>query len=148
VGALDADRLDTIVQQCSLALVAVDDEGADAGPAGVVLVLAPGADYDSPNYRWFCEHYDDFRYVDRIAVASSAHRSGLGRRLYGAVFDHARAGGAPWVTAEVNLEPPNPGSLAFHHRLGFREVGQQDTYGGSVRVSLLAAPVDAPAPRS
>jgi predicted GNAT superfamily acetyltransferase len=148
VGALDADRLDTIVQQCSLALVAVDDEGADAGPAGVVLVLAPGADYDSPNYRWFCEHHDDFRYVDRIAVAGHAHRSGLGRRLYGAVFDHARAGGAPWVTAEVNLEPPNPGSLAFHHRLGFREVGQQDTYGGSVRVSLLAAPVDAPAPRS
>jgi hypothetical protein len=64
------------------------------------------------------------------------------------VFDHARAGGAPVVTAEVNMEPPNPGSLAFHHRLGFREVGQQDTYGGSVRVSLLAAPVDAPAPRS
>jgi predicted GNAT superfamily acetyltransferase len=138
VGALDLARLRSIVEQSSLALVVRHDDGSLAGS---VLVLAPGADYDSPNYRWFCERYDDFRYVDRIMVDTSAHRGGVGRALYRAVFDHARAAGSPFVTAEVNLEPPNPVSLTFHAALGFSEVGRQDTYGGQVRVSLMAAPV-------
>lgn len=140
VGALDLVRLASIVEQCSQALAVRGDHGS---LAGAVLVLAPGADYDSPNYRWFCGRYDRFRYVDRIAVATGGHRSGVGRALYGAVFDHAREAGAPIVAAEVNLEPPNPVSLAFHASMGFVEVGQQDTYGGEVRVSLLAARVDA-----
>jgi predicted GNAT superfamily acetyltransferase len=138
VGALDRERLESIVRECSLALVARD---AQDQLGGVVLVLAPGAAYDSPNYRWFAERYDGFRYVDRIAVDATQHRSGLGRRLYAAVFDHARDVGAPIVTAEVNLEPPNPVSMAFHASLGFAEVGRQSTYGGSVTVSLQVAPV-------
>lgn len=138
VGELDRTRLAAIVDECSTALVARDDAGV---LCGFVLVLAPGSAYDSPNYRWFCARYDDFRYVDRIAVDGSRHRAGLGRRLYADVFDHARADGAPWVTAEVNLEPPNPVSIAFHTSLGFTEVGRQDTYGGAVTVSLMAAPV-------
>lgn len=138
VGELDRARLTSIVDECSLALVARDDTGR---LGGFVLVLAPGAAYDSPNYRWFADRYDDFRYVDRIAVDTTMHRCGLGRRLYGAVFDHARAGGAPIVTAEVNVEPPNPVSMAFHASMGFAEAGRQSTYGGSVTVSLLVAPV-------
>jgi predicted GNAT superfamily acetyltransferase len=138
VGDLGAERLAAIVDECSLALVARDEDGR---LAGFVLVLAPGAAYDSPNYRWFSERYDDFRYVDRIAVDGTAHRSGLGRRLYGAVFDHARDAGAPIVAAEVNVEPPNPVSTAFHTSCGFAEVGRQDTYGGSVTVSLMTAAV-------
>lgn len=138
VGDLGADRLAAIVDECSLALVARDEDGR---LAGFVLVLAPGAAYDSPNYRWFSARYPDFRYVDRIAVDVAAHRSGLGRRLYGAVFDHARDQGAPIVTAEVNVEPPNPVSTAFHTSFGFSEVGRQDTYGGSVTVSLMVASV-------
>lgn len=137
VGELDRERLESIVHECSLALVARD---AQDRLGGVVLVLAPGAAYDSPNYRWFADRYTDFRYVDRIAVDATQHRSGVGRRLYGAVFDHARDAGAPIVTAEVNLEPPNPVSMAFHASLGFAEVGQQSTYGGSVTVSLQVAP--------
>jgi predicted GNAT superfamily acetyltransferase len=35
----------------------------------------------------------------------------------------------------------NEGSLRFHHRIGFVEVGQQDTDGGTKRVSLLAKPL-------
>jgi predicted GNAT superfamily acetyltransferase len=45
------------------------------------------------------------------------------------------------VTCEVNLDPPNPRSLAFHERLGFREVGRQATKGGAFTVVLLAAAV-------
>lgn len=139
VGPLDRGRLEWIVEQCSTAMVV---RSPDGGLAGAVLVLAPGASYDSPNYRWFCDRYDDFRYVDRIVVDTAAHRGGVGRSLYRAAFDHARGAGSPVLTAEVNLEPPNPVSLAFHASMGFVEVGRQDTYGGQVRVSLMAAPTD------
>jgi predicted GNAT superfamily acetyltransferase len=37
----------------------------------------------------------------------------------------------------VNLRPRNDGSLRFHARLGFKEVGQQETSYG-VLVSMLA----------
>ncbi len=138
VGSLGISRLKSIVDECTCALV---QRGSDGSLAGFVLVLGPGAAYDSPNYRWFDGHYADFRYVDRIAVDPGVHRSGVGHRLYDAVFDHARGSGAPIVTAEVNVEPPNPVSTAFHQQWGFVEVGRQETYGGSVTVALLGAPV-------
>jgi predicted GNAT superfamily acetyltransferase len=138
VGALDRVRLDRIVGQCRLALRSRTGSGA---LAGFVLVLGEGADYDSPNYRWFDQRHDSFRYVDRIAVHGAERRSGLGRALYRAVFDHARTAGVARVCAEVNVEPPNPTSMRFHESFGFAEVGRQDTYGGTVRVALLEAPV-------
>jgi predicted GNAT superfamily acetyltransferase len=134
VATATAESLRAIVEECSLALVARDDLG---DLAGFVLVLAPGADYASPNYRFFCERSDDFRYVDRIAVAPSAQGSGLGRRLYEAVFDHARDAGSPRVDAEVNLVPPNPDSQAFHAALGFVEVGRQWIKDGTSQVQLV-----------
>ena len=36
------------------------------------------------------------------------------------------------------MRPRNEASLLFHHSIGFREVGQQDTDGGNKTVSLLA----------
>jgi predicted GNAT superfamily acetyltransferase len=138
VGEVDAARLRAIVDEATLALVARD--GAQL--AGFVLVLGPGADYDSPNYTWFSERYADFRYVDRIAVEPHRHRDGLGSRLYRAVFDHARDAGSRVVTCEVNLQPPNPVSQQFHAALGFLEVGRQENYGGSVVVQLLERPVE------
>lgn len=140
VSGIDLDRLRHIVGQCTLALIGRTTDSGDAPGllAGFVLVLPPGADYDSPNYGFFTQAYGDFRYVDRIAVEPEVHRSGLGRQLYRAVFDHARDVGAPVVTAEVNIEPPNPVSQEFHQRLGFVEVGRQDNYGGTVTVQMLA----------
>ena len=64
--------------------------------------------------------------------------------LYSAVFDAAQEEGRAEVTCEVNLQPPNPRSLSFHERLGFREVGRQSTKGGAFTVILMAAPVQAP----
>lgn len=146
VGELDRERLAALVAQCSLALVAVDAtaDGAGAGAGGLLgllLVLGPGADYASPNYRWFADRHARFRYVDRVAVAADAHGQGIGRRLYDAAADHARDAGAPVLCAEVNLEPPNPGSQRFHAALGFVEVGRQWTYGDTVQVQLLERPV-------
>lgn len=134
VGPLDRPGLDALLADSSLALVARTSDGA---LAGFVVVIPPGAGYRSPNYRFFAERSDDFRYVDRIAVAPSAQGLGVGRRLYGAVVHHARAAGAARVVCEVNLRPPNPESQAFHARLGFVEVGRQSVYDDAYEVQLL-----------
>jgi predicted GNAT superfamily acetyltransferase len=118
--------------------VVVDLGGA---PAGFVLGMPPGLAYQSENYLFFSARSQSFVYVDRIVLAPHARSRGLGPKLYAAVFDEARRVGAAEVFCEVNVEPPNPGSLAFHTRLGFREVGRQSTKGGANVVALLAAPV-------
>ena len=102
--------------------------------AGFLLALRQGADYGSPNYQWFAKKYESFGYVDRVVVGSLYRGGGVGRLLYDDL--RGRCGDAPVLCCEVNLRPPNPGSLAFHHVLGFREVGQQTTEGGAKRVSL------------
>ncbi|WP_155855168.1 GNAT family N-acetyltransferase [Actinotalea ferrariae] len=135
VNALGLDGLAAHVPRCAVALVADDV----TGPAGFLLALAPGAAYASENYRWFSAHRPGSLYVDRIVVAPTAHGRGLGRALYAATAGRADALGLAEVTCEVNLEPPNPGSLRFHRRLGFEQVGTQRTTGGTVEVALLAA---------
>jgi uncharacterized protein len=143
LGALEDDALAAHAARCDLALVAVTE--ADE-VAGFVLALGPGHDYASVNYRWFVDRDGTrgggFLYVDRIAVAAPFRRRGIAATLYDAVEDRARADGCAEVTCEVNVHPPNPGSLAFHTTRGFVEVGQQDTTGGAIRVALLAKPLE------
>lgn len=88
------------------------------------------ADYDSPNFHWFRQRHRRFAYVDRIAVAAAARGRGHARRLYEAFFAHARAAGHDIAACEVNSDPPNPASDAFHAALCFREVGTASIYGG------------------
>jgi predicted GNAT superfamily acetyltransferase len=106
---------------------------------GFVIGFAPGSDYASRNYRYFEDRGTDHLYVDRIVVAESARGMRIGQRLYERVIGLAVEQGRAEITCEVNLDPPNPGSLAFHDRMGFREVGQQET--GYATVSLLARPL-------
>lgn len=108
---------------------------------GFVIGMRPGAQYSSENYRFFDERSSDFLYVDRIVIDDTRRGAGIGRALYGAVFGLAREEGLREVTCEVNLDPPNPESLAFHARLGFDRVREQATKDGSVTVALLAAEV-------
>lgn len=121
VGTLTRDRLEALVVDSAATLVAVDAHGR---PTGFVLVMLEGLDYESLNYRWLSERYDRFAYVDRIAVAEAARGRRIGEALYAAAIE-AFAGNRPVLLAEVNLEPPNPGSLRFHKRLGFRAVGER-----------------------
>jgi predicted GNAT superfamily acetyltransferase len=131
--------LERLIALSSLALVAVT---ADEAVHGFLVAVDPGSAYDSENYRFFENRGTPHLYVDRIVVDATARGSGVGRRLYDAVFERARSTGRREVTCEVNLEPPNPESLAFHERLGFTKVAEQSTKGGTIRVALLAAPVD------
>jgi uncharacterized protein len=105
---------------------------------GFVIAIDSGSAYDSENFRWFESRGSDHLYVDRIVIAESQRSAGLGKVLYQSVFDEAHRHGLAEVTCEVNIDPPNPRSLAFHTRLGFQRVGTLATKGGSVTVALLA----------
>ncbi len=109
--------------------------------AGFLVGLTPDADYTSPNFLWFRERYDAFVYVDRIVIAADSRRRGIGSALYDDITAFTVSTGAPVLTCEVNLRPPNEGSLAFHRAFGFESVGEQETEGGAKRVALLAKQV-------
>jgi len=138
VPPTDRGALSLLVAAASLALVA---EQAPGHPLGFLIAMDPGTDYDSENYRWFSGRGDSFVYVDRVVVAPGARGTGIGRALYEAVFERAREHGFGEVDCEVNVRPANPESLAFHARMGFEKLDEQETKGGAYRVALLAAPV-------
>jgi predicted GNAT superfamily acetyltransferase len=135
VGDVSRDKLAWIVDMASMSLVAE----AQGAVVGFCIVLPPDTEYTSVNYLWFCERYDSFVYLDRVAVDEAARGAGIGAALYAEVERRA-AGTADLFTLEVNLRPRNDGSLRFHDRLGFVEVGQQETDYG-ILVSMLAKPL-------
>jgi uncharacterized protein len=110
----------------------------DGAAVAFLLALREGADYDSPNYRWFAQRYDEFLYVDRIVVGDAWQGRGLGALLYEDLFAFAQRCGVAQVTCEFDLTPPNPASAGFHARFGFNEVGTQWLAGGKKQVSLQA----------
>lgn len=138
VGSVDMDRMQYIVDESEIALVAEVGSGdavAESQIAGFCLVLGQGSTYESVNYAWCMERYTDALYLDRVAFDAAFQGRGLGTALYAEVdrlIVDRRAGGAAInrLTLEVNVDPPNEQSLAFHARRGFTEAGRQMTpYG-------------------
>ena len=103
---------------------------------GFLIALTPGKDYHSPNYKWFEKKFDSFMYVDRIVIDFAYQSNGFGWAFYNNLreFTEDRS---PRITCEVNLRPPNEGSIIFHEKYGFRQIGTQETEGGKKEVSLL-----------
>ncbi len=134
VGSLTREALDRLVRDVSAAtLVAV----VAGKPVGFVLCMLEGLDYASPNYKWISARYDRFAYVDRVAVAEDQRGNRVGEALYSAVFERF-AGEREILLAEVNLAPPNPGSLRFHKRQDFQECGERWEIEGEKGVVYLA----------
>ena len=136
VNGLSAPALSDLLAAAIVAPVVVD---ASDRPVGFAICLPEGLNYASDNYRWFSAMYPEFAYIDRAVVAAEQRGLGLGGRLYDAV--EAAVSGRTRLTCEVNLDPPNPGSLRFHQGRGFTEVGRQTTEGGAKQVILLAKQV-------
>ena len=137
VPMTSAEEMLDLVQLSSWGRVAFDADHL----LGFVLCVSPGQAYESENYRYFETHYASHFYIDRIVIDSTARGRGVGSMLYREVFAQAETSGFEYVTCEVNLDPPNPLSAQFHSKMGFEQVGSQQTKGGSVTVSLLAASV-------
>ncbi len=134
LAPLDQARLEVLLGWADRADV-IEHEGQ---PVGFVLTFAPGTAYDSPNYHWFAERFGDaFYYLDRIVVDPSVRRAGIGARVY----DELEAVAATYdrMVLEVNIEPPNEASLAFHGNRGYVEVGRLGD--GHKQVTLLEKPV-------
>jgi predicted GNAT superfamily acetyltransferase len=74
-------------------------------------------------------------FVHFVGVAPGERGSGLGRELYEAFFDAARAQGRSVVRCVTS--PQNADSLAFHQALGFEQEGVAEDYDGAGNSRVL-----------
>lgn len=107
----------------------------------LLLAFDQDAVYDNPNFQWFRARFDRFVYIDRVVVSEAMRGQGLARALYQALFDRARASGHARVVCEINWDPPNPVSDAFHAALGFRQVGLATLPAAGKTVRYFARPL-------
>ena len=131
VNRIDGEELEWFSDNAAFFQVAK----IDGRFAGFLIGLRPGTGYASPNYRWFCDNYVDFAYVDRVAVADWARRRKVAESLYNA-FANSQSD-ALVMTCEVNIRPTNEGSMLYHERMGFRQVGSKETNGGEKEVAFM-----------
>jgi predicted GNAT superfamily acetyltransferase len=115
LSPLDEDELVELLG-CSESGSVIVHQGRDVG---FVITVATEAAYESENYRWF---------ADRIVIDASARRTGLATRVYEELEADA-AQRVPVFCLEVNVEPPNGPSLAFHAARGYVEVGRHVANG-------------------
>ncbi len=127
----DPERLAWMLSMASFAVVATEGSAV----LGFAIGFDPGTGYDSENYRWWSDRADDFVYLDRIVVAEEARGRRVGSALYDRLEGQARARGA--VVAEVNVDPPNEPSLAFHAGRGYVEHGRRGEPGQVVSMVRL-----------
>jgi uncharacterized protein len=124
----------SLLDEASLSLLlemAFYARGVDHGAGALLIAFDETAPYDNPNFRWFKQRYQRFIYVDRILVAAAQRGQGIARRLYEDLFAAALQAGQTRVVCEVNLDPPNPASDAFHATMGFVEIGQAAIHNGT-----------------
>jgi hypothetical protein len=136
VSIINEVDLSTLATQSFYFIVARDNVAINDKIAGFLLSLPAGQPYKSQNYRWFSKRYDRFVYIDRIVVAPNYIGQGIGAQLYDELESLGKTY-ASLLSCEVNLRPPNPNSIAFHKKIGFHEVGQQETNEGENLVSLM-----------
>ncbi|MEM9632600.1 MAG: GNAT family N-acetyltransferase [Pseudomonadota bacterium] len=130
VSELTAEKLLDLVNAALVCLVAETNGNA----VGFLLCLAEGIEYESRNYHWLSERFPKFAYTDRVCVEESVRGQKIGDAMYVDLFNRM-AGSERTFLCEVNERPPNPGSLRFHNRLGFKEIGKADN--GKVAVIYM-----------
>lgn len=134
-SALTMTELERLLDQAAVAV------GFEGGAGAFLIALDQAGDYDSPNFSWFRARHSRFFYIDRVVTAPDRRGQGLARRLYAALIAEARRLDCPVVGCEVNIDPPNPVSDAFHAALGFVEVGTAILPGRGKTVRYLELPV-------
>lgn len=109
---------------------------ADGVISGFLLALGPGVSYASQNYRWFEQNAVDYWYIDRVVVDATQQGRRVGSALYDSVQCEAEQRGVRRLACEVDIEPLNTASDAFHARRGFVELATQTLEPSGKRVSL------------
>ena len=137
LSPMDEARFQLLRSMACLHLVAEDPSGV----VGFLMAFADGVPYDSVNYQWFASRFKRFVYIDRVVVSGALRGAGIGSDFYGLAEAYAAKSNIAWLVCEVDVEPPNPGSLAFHKKKGFVEVSRQVVAHGKA-VSLQVRSVD------
>jgi predicted GNAT superfamily acetyltransferase len=128
IPAVGEETVEVLADLLSMSLFSLVAE-ADNVVVGFCMVLGPQTQYQSPNYLYFCERYDDFIYLDRVAVTSAFQGLGLGAALYSEVEKQSNS---TLFALEVNTKPRNEGSLRFHTREGFVMLEEVETRPGKM----------------
>ena len=84
----------------------------------------------------FEKRYKSFLYVDRIVIKSKYRGYGIGKAFYKDLEKFA-LNKTDTITCEVNIKPKNTGSMLFHKKYGFCQVGTQYTEDRKKEVSLM-----------
>ena len=121
LSPLDLTKLTRLSKEPVFFRVAISEEAV----AGFILAFLPEANYDSPNFLWFKARYESFVYIDRIVISEEFRGRQLATSLYAELERFAITCGIPRLACEINIDPPNPGSLRFHEKQRFVEVGRQ-----------------------
>jgi L-amino acid N-acyltransferase YncA len=90
------------------------------GQAGDIVGYAYASRHrERPAYQWSVEV--------TVYIRADHHRRGVGRALYGVLFDLLRLQG--FCVAHAGITLPNAGSVGLHEALGFRPVGVYPAVG-------------------
>jgi uncharacterized protein len=108
--------------------------GIDRGATAFLVALDHNAAYKNENFEWFKVRRQPFVYIDRVIVAETARGRGIAKALYEDLFAAAKLAGHERVVSEVNVDPPNPASDAFHAAMGFAAVGEATIHNGAKTV--------------
>ena len=98
---------ESLKDELSAFLVALDESGHVAGYAGVKVVLDEG-------------------YIDNIAVRPDCRRRGVAGQLLEVFLNFAAANRLAFLTLEVR--PSNTPAIALYEKYGFRTVGRRKNY--------------------
>ena len=135
VARLDSSELERLVAIPNEHLAM---EGPDGRLVGYILAFRSDAPYDGEEFLTFVEtSVRPFIYIDQIAVDAAMRRMGLASILDKAVEAHALSTSIADLCCEVNLNPPNPVSLAFHQDRGFNQTSVLEAEDGRT-VALMA----------
>jgi predicted GNAT superfamily acetyltransferase len=115
--------------------VAQDRTGA---VLGYLLSFASASNYDDPEIRELRRRMaEPFFYICQVVVAPAHRERGIASAFYRMVATTARSQGVRFLCCDVNTNPPNPDSMAFHRCLGFAEVGA-GTASNGFAITFLA----------
>jgi len=71
-------------------------------------------------------------------LAAEARGRGIAKNLYRWLFSQAARAGHDKIVCEINVNPPNPDSDAFHAALGFTQVDSGLIHNGQKTVRYMA----------
>lgn len=101
---------------------------------GMLIAFDENADYDSENFKYLKSIEKDFIYIDRIIINKQHQGMGIGTGFYETLIEMAQEEGKAKLLCEVNIDPENEISIAFHEGMGFEVIGERTlTNGKTVR---------------